>query len=382
MGRISPRDLLGQIHIQQKSLIRFIKERRTIKALHVFRNYSALIVVISSALLVSATNFAAGKESSGFLFGYFGNEDNYENPLANKMSLLVNKKSDLALVQLAPSNTIPDPSDKEKIIDESLALQGQALVAATGPVREDPEEDGGVKIYEVRSGDTIGSIAANNHITINTILWANNIDDIDSIMPGDKIFILPVAGLSYAVQKNDTLDTIAKKYKADKDKIIAFNDLPANGEIKDGQELIIPGGEKEIIAPRPIAPAISSTIATRVYETFTSAGKKLSGKAGAGHSFPYGYCTWYIAQKRYIPWGGNAGTWLYRAKAMGYATGGVPRAGAIVVTTEDRRYGHVALVEKVNGGTITVSEMNYAGWGRKSFRTLDTGSRVIKGYIY
>ena len=376
------KDLLGQIHIQQKSLIRFIKERRTIKALHIFRNYSALIVVISSAVLVSATNLAAGKESSGFLFGYFGEEDNYKNPLANKMSLLVNKKSDLALVQLAPSNTIPDPSDKEKIIDESLTLQGQALVAATGPVREDPEEDGGVQIYEVQSGDTIGSIAEKNHITINTILWANNIDNIDSIMPGDKIFILPVAGLGYTVQKNDTLDTIARKYKADKDKIIAFNDLPANGEIKDGQELIIPGGEKEIIAPQPAIPTTTSTITARVYETFVPTGKKLSGKAGTGHSFPYGYCTWYVSKKRYIPWGGNAGTWLYHAKAMGYSTGRAPRVGAIVVTTEDRRYGHVALVEKVSGGTITVSEMNYVGWGRKSFRTLDASSRVIKGYIY
>lgn len=379
LGRVSLNDLLGQIHIQQKNIVRFIKERRTIKALHIFRNYSALIVVISSALLVSATNLAAGKESSGFLFGYFGDTDNYDSPLANKMSALTNKKTNLALVQLAPSNTIPDPSNKEKIKDESLILQGQALVSGTGPVREDPEEDGGVKIYEVQSGDTISSIAVKNHITVNTILWANNIDDIDSIKPGDKIFILPVAGLSYTVQKNDTIDTIAKKYKAEKEKIIAFNDLPANGEIKYGQELIIPGGEKEIIAPRVVTPA--STIALREYETFTS-GIKLSGKAGTGHRFPYGYCTWYVSQKRYVPWSGNAGTWLYRARAMGYSTGRTPKVGSIVVTTEDRRYGHVALVEKVSGGTITVSEMNYTGWGRKSYRTLASNSRVIKGYIY
>jgi surface antigen len=32
-----------------------------------------------------------------------------------------------------------------------------------------------------------------------------------------------------------------------------------------------------------------------------------------------------------------------------------------MVTTENRYYGHVALVEKVNGDTITVSEMNYVG---------------------
>jgi surface antigen len=89
-----------------------------------------------------------------------------------------------------------------------------------------------------------------------------------------------------------------------------------------------------------------------------------------------------VASKRFVPWGGNAGTWLYNAKAQGYSTGKKPVAGSIVVTTENRYYGHVALVEKVSGGSITVSEMNYAGWGKMTRRTLSANSRVIKGYIY
>lgn len=378
-----PEKLRTQFYIQQKNIIRFIKERRTIKVLHIFRNYSALIVVISSALLVSATNFAAGKESSGFLFGYFGNQDNYENPLANKMSLLTNNQSNLAVVQLAQTKTAPDPTIKEDSFDESITIQGQSLVSATGPVRRDPEEDGGVKIYEVVPGDTIGSIAQANKITINTLLWSNNLDDVNSIMPGDKIFILPVSGLSYTVQKSDTIDSIASKYKADKDKIIAFNDLPANGELTEHQEIVIPDGEKEIIAPRPTTPTAPTTpgvIAARTYETF-STGKKLDGKAGTGHSFPYGYCTWYVAQKRFVPWSGNAGTWLYHAKSAGYATGKVPRPGAIMVSSESW-WGHVGIVESVRGNEFTISEMNYAGFAKKSYRTVSTNNRVIKGFIY
>jgi surface antigen len=380
LGRVSFHDLLGQIHIQQKNLIRFIKERRTIKALHLFRSYSALIVVISCALLVSATNLAAGKESSGFLFGYLGNSDNYDNPLANKMSLMTNKKADLALVQLAQASTAPDPSAKDDSQDQGLLMQGQALVGGTGPVRKDPEEDGGVKIYEVRSGDTVSSIAARNHITINTILWANNLDNVDSIMPGDKIFILPVAGLSYTVKHGDDIDSIAKKYKTDKDKIIAYNDLPANGDLKDGQEIMLPDAVKD--QPKPaIAPAAPGAIATRPYDSFSTPGKNVGSANGSGHGFPYGYCTWYVAQKRNIPWGGNAGTWLYHAKSMGYATSRAPRVGAIMVSSESW-WGHVAIVEKVNGdGTFTVSEMNVKGWGKKDFRTIDSKSRVIKGFI-
>lgn len=377
LGRTNLNNLRQQINIQQKNIATFIKERRTVKALHLFRRYSALMVVISSALLVSATNLAAGKESSGFLFGSLGSSDNYENPLANKMSLETNKKHDLALVALSQASTAPDPNAKLDDGDETLILQGQAIVAGTSPVKKDPEEDGGVKIYEVRSGDNVSSIASKFNITVNTILWSNEMDNVDSIMPGDKIFILPVAGLTYTVKSGDNLDAIANKYKADKGKIIAFNDLPADGELKVGEQIIIPDGQKEVVAPA----APRTPITARPYEPFAPSGTVLSGKAGTGHKFPYGYCTWYVAQRRYVPWSGNAGTWLYHAKSMGYSTGKTPRPGAIIVTSESW-WGHVGIVEKISGSTITISEMNYKGWAKKDFRVIDAGSRIIKGYIY
>lgn len=377
-ARESLNNLKRQIHQKQKSIITFIKERRTVKVLHVFRNYSAFIIVFSSAILVSATNLAAGRESSGFLFGYFGENESYENPLKDVMFLKASEKTSVALAQLVEAKTLPDPKSIKPEEEESMVIQGQSLVAGTSPVKKDPQEGEGVIIYEVQSGDTISGIAEANNITVNTILWANELDDVDSIRPGDKLFILPVSGLKYIVQNNDTIEEIAKKYKADKDKIIAFNDLPANGEIEKGQEITIPDGQKEI--PRPTPSASSFGITQRLYESFSS-GKVLDGKAGTGHNFPYGYCTWYVAQKKYVPWGGNAGTWLYNAKAAGYATGKTPRTGAIIVTSESW-WGHVGIVEKVSGNNITISEMNYKGWAKKSSRVIDAKSRVIKGYIY
>ena len=288
-------------------------------------------------------------------------------------------ENNIALAHLAEAKTVPDPALASKNIDATpLIIQGQSLVAETSPVKKDPEEDGGVVIYEVKVGDTISSIAAANKISVNTIMWANELDNVDSIMPGDKIFILPVSGLTYTVKAGDTIDSITDKYKADKSKIISFNNLPANGELTVGQDIVIPDGQKEITVPKPVAPL---GITTRPYESFESTGQTLSGKAGSGHSFPYGYCTWYVAQRRYVPWGGNAGTWLYHAKAAGYATGRTPRSGAIMVTSESW-WGHVAIVEKVSGSTITVSEMNYRAWGKKDYRQVDIYDRVIKGYIY
>lgn len=336
-----------------------------------------------------------GKETGSLLFGYVNDSTVQQESLSLKHRIAAQtaKKENLSLVPLANvSNTI-DPSQKDdiSIFDvQNVALQNQVMLSsqAGSSIARDPEEDGGVRIYTVLSGDTVSGIAAKNGITINTILWANDLDNVDEIKPGDQIFILPVAGLSYLIKQGDTLDSIASKYQADKNKIIAFNELPANGEITVGEMIIIPDGRKDEV-PKP-APTNDGSIERRQYATSSggvatdiSAGfRKLEGKAGKGHIFPYGYCTWFVAQKRYVPWSGNAGTWLYKAKAMGYKTGRTPAVGSIVVTTENRFYGHVALVEKVSGGNITVSEMNYTGWAKTSRRTLSASSRVIKGYIY
>lgn len=374
-------------------LLQGLKDVSGYRVVRLFRSYSAFSIVTSSALLVSASNFTQGQDTESLLFGYINGADAaLEESSASKhrIAAQVSKKENLSLVPLANGISIIDPEqrDETSLFDmQNGALGNRVMLSsqAGSSIAKDPEEDGGVKIYTVQSGDTVSGIAAKNGITVNTILWANDLDNVDQIKPGDQIFILPVAGLSYKVASGDTIDSIALKYKAEKDKIIAFNELPANGEVTEGELIIIPDGRKEEI-PKPTTDGLER----REYATSTggtatdisSGFKKLDGKAGTGHRFPYGYCTWFVAQKRYVPWSGNAGTWLYKAKAMGYKTGRTPAVGSIVVTTENRFYGHVALVEKVSGGNITVSEMNYVGWGKSSRRTLSASSKVIKGFIY
>lgn len=374
-------------------LLQGLKDVSGYRVVRLFRSYSAFSIVTSSALLVSASNFTQGQDTESLLFGYINGADaalEESGASKHRIAAQVSKKENLSLVPLANGVSIIDPEqrDETSLFDmQSGALGNRVMLSsqAGSSIAKDPEEDGGVKIYTVQSGDTVSGIAAKNGITVNTILWANDLDNVDQIKPGDQIFILPVAGLSYKVASGDTIDSIALKYKAEKDKIIAFNELPANGEVTEGELIIIPDGRKEEI-PKPATDGLER----REYATSTggtatdisSGFRKLDGKAGTGHRFPYGYCTWFVAQKRYVPWSGNAGTWLYKAKAMGYKTGRTPAVGSIVVTTENRFYGHVALVEKVSGGNITVSEMNYVGWGKSSRRTLSASSKVIKGFIY
>ncbi|MDP9248154.1 MAG: CHAP domain-containing protein [Candidatus Dormibacteraeota bacterium] len=102
---------------------------------------------------------------------------------------------------------------------------------------------------------------------------------------------------------------------------------------------------------------------------------------GPNH-FAYGYCTWYVANKRNVPWFGNAIEWWANARPYGYREGQTPVVGAIMVTRESG-YGHVAYVEAVNGdGSWTVSEMNYKGWNIVSRRTIRAGQVPLSGFIY
>ena len=98
--------------------------------------------------------------------------------------------------------------------------------------------------------------------------------------------------------------------------------------------------------------------------------------------FTYGYCTWYVANRRYIPWFGNAIDWWPNARPYGYSEGQVPQVGAVMVTRESG-YGHVAYVEAVySDGSWLVSEMNYTGWDQESSRRIHPGQGPLVGFIY
>jgi surface antigen len=98
--------------------------------------------------------------------------------------------------------------------------------------------------------------------------------------------------------------------------------------------------------------------------------------------FTFGFCTYYVAMKRFVPWFGDAIQWWPNAAAYGYAEGQTPRVGAIMVTRESAP-GHVAYVEAVNGdGSWRVSEMNFVAWNVVSSRTLRPGQAPVVGFIY
>lgn len=295
----------------------------------------------------------------------------------------------LALAPIADASESISPEEMKRLEKEGekATVVNQALVGMTNPTPEDfSKSDQDVYLYTVQDGDTVGSVAVKYGINSNTIRWANGLDNVDMIYPGDQLFVLPVSGVQAVVKSGDTIEGIAKKYSGKVDEIIAFNDLPANGQLKEGDEIMIPDGvaPEEANRPRPASGQIASGTAGTTAGTVGSNTARTFNKyyySSGAHSFPWGWCTWYVASRRHVPWGGNAGTWLYHAKAYGANIGKTPKVGAIMVSGESV-YGHVGIVESVSGGSFTISEMNYKGFGIVDRRTLSTGSGVIKGFIY
>jgi len=295
-------------------------------------------------------------------------QENSQVVFQQNLSLAANLVSASALAVLTNQSENNLSADGAQDEAEMSAANGSALVANSNPVTFISQEARtGIIIYTVQEGDTISSIAAFFGISLNTLLWANNLKETSVIRPGDQLTVLPITGVIHKIKSGDTISSIAKYYKADEKEIIAFNDLPADGTIQVGEKIVVPDGQM----PAPASP--KPTVAPKTYVTGPGTGKS--------HVFPYGQCTWYVAQKRYIPWSGNAKSWLANAKAYGLRTGSTPQAGAIIVTNESW-YGHVAYVESVNGSWVTFSEMNHLGWGVKSVRTININDWKIRGYIY
>lgn len=136
---------------------------------------------------------------------------------------------------------------------EIAVIDGTALLADSSPSRGRdalvrPESDQ-IAVYVVRQGDTLSEIGEMFGVSVNTIRWANDIPKNGSIAPGDKLVILPVTGVRYAIKKGDTMESVAKKYQGDPDEIAEYNGLSGR-ELALGETILIPNGV--IPAPTPI----------------------------------------------------------------------------------------------------------------------------------
>jgi len=133
----------------------------------------------------------------------------------------------------------------------NIAIVSQsALLPTSGPLGTiaDISDEGAslhdqISTYIVREGDSLSQIAKMFNVSVNTVIWANDIKRGGLIRVGQELVILPITGIQYTVKKGDTLKGIAKKLKGNVGEILEFNELKIKSSLAIGQIITIPNGE-------------------------------------------------------------------------------------------------------------------------------------------
>lgn len=252
-------------------------------------------------------------------------------------------------------------------VEESVVTKPQVVTGSAASLAD-------IFSYTTQDGDTVSKLAEKFGVSADTIRWSNNITGGDTLASGADLRIPPQDGVLIKASSSDTANSLATKYSASEDKIVAFNDLETTS-IKSGDDVFIPGGKK----PAPAAPRPSSSGSGSSLNTYGFVARY------GGNGYTYGYCTWYAANMVKVPnnWG-NANTWDNYARSSGWTVSKVPRPGAVAQTDAMSWWGHVAVVHEVSadGTQIKYSDMNgLAGWNRVGYSGWVSAS-TFQNYIY
>ncbi len=237
---------------------------------------------------------------------------------------------------------ITSPSEIVTSLDDPAAYGIQTMIS------EKPRDQ--VISYSVTAGDTLSTVAEKFGVSIDTIKWSNDLKK-DSLSIGQELKIPPVSGIVHKVKEGETVQSIAKKYKTESQKIVnfPFNDFADldTFALNVGQTLIVPDGVQ------PEAPAIARPLPP----TFAGGSGQLLWPAS-------GIIT------QYPVWYHNALD-IANASAPGIA---VAEAG-VVSLVEYLRYGYgsYAIVDHGNGLSTLYAHM--------SEMYVKVGDRLSRGQI-
>ncbi len=145
--------------------------------------------------------------------------------------------------------------DAQPPVVSSNTAQAGTFVRAAVPFTLIPDRPRvEIIVHQVEAGDTLSGIAEKYNINVETLMWANNLEENpDLLRLGQELIVLPVNGVYHTVESGDTVESVAKKYKAKPEDIINFplNNLSArNRNLAVGQKIVVPGGSKPYIARR------------------------------------------------------------------------------------------------------------------------------------
>lgn len=277
-----------------------------------------------------------------------------------------------AVTNLAETAELPSAGDLREsetslTIKKSLSQNDAEVITKPDIVKPDTSAARGISSYVTKEGDTMESIAKKFKISSQTLRWANNTTS-DAVEPNKTLVVPLVDGVVYTVKDGDTAQSLAEKYKTSAERVVLYNDIDDGAKLSTGSRIVLPGGE----LPENERPGY---VASR--SRSTTSGSRSWLTASVGNRYAAGNCTWYAYERRLQlgrPIGsfwGHAKAWSDSARAAGFVVNDVPAPGAIIQNTWGGfGYGHVGIVERVDGQNIYIMEMNYRGYNIISPRTI------------
>ncbi|MEK7537016.1 MAG: M23 family metallopeptidase [Patescibacteria group bacterium] len=196
-----------------------------------------LFILITSVIILFSFKTTSGQGQGTVLS--LAVEDYIE-----ETSALINLNTEPADGDFFLSQTLSvsqDKTDSSRNVFQESFLPYQSLTSIF-----DNGQRNQIVSYTVQPGDTLGQVANDFGISANSLIWANNLKNSDYLSPGQELKIPPVSGVIHIVKQSDSIQSIAKKYSAQEDKIFEFNGLPKDGSLQLGQEIIVPDGKIQI----------------------------------------------------------------------------------------------------------------------------------------
>lgn len=266
--------------------------------------------------------------------------------------------SQTAVVLQAAINPDPNPS---KGGGDIMIVGESALLPETGPsgtiadVESASPTSDQISVYVVHNGDSLTQIAKMFGVSVNTILWANDISRGETLREGQTLVVLPVSGIEHTVKKGDTLKGIAKTYGVDVGDILEFNDIKDQSGLVAGETLIIPGGEKTVSSPASASAGQKNVRGTNApslegyYMRPISGGRKsqgLHGYNGVDLAAPIGTpivasASGKVVISRGSGWNGGYGTYIVIEHPNGTQTLYAHNSGNIVTVGQQVTQGQV-----------------------------------------
>lgn len=288
-----------------------------------------------------------------------------------KLSSLIGQELDInsQIIEDYPNLKVAVLDRRFKYSKNSLKANNSILTKEQIAVENGNQGSGtkrtGTIVYTIQNGDTISSIARRFGISINTILWENELKATSLIKPGNQLTILPTSGVGHVVSRGQTLGAIAKLYDVSEQDILKANGIANPNQIAAGTKIIIPGASQLVS---------NNTVASKTTKQISLGAEKLKSiiskdrdstaviPAGGRMAWPttgHRITQYYSWRHTGLDIADRIGTPIYAAEAGVVTTVGYNRGGygnQIVINHnggKSTRYAHLSAFDVKVGQSVT-----------------------------